>query len=107
MTEKTQAVATETTAPEVAPTAAAKIKTFELSEPLVTGDGRTLTSISLRRGKVRDMRIAQRNAANNGEYEVNLIASLTVENLTPEDLDNMDMDDYGDIQQWFLKRKSK
>lgn len=86
--------------------AVSNVKTFELSESFVTGDGRTLNSISLRKGTVRDMRNAQRGAETNAEYEVNLITSLTVEKLTPEDLDNMDMNDYGDIQKWLSQRKS-
>ena len=82
-------------------------KTFELREPITTGDGRTLTSITLRRGKVRDMRQAQRGTESSEEYELALIASLTAEKIVPEDLDDMDMDDYADIQDWFRKRKTK
>ena len=105
--QEEQAVQTGQTEQLTANAVQSSTRTFFLSEPLTTGDGRVLMQLTLRKGTVKDMRTAQRDASTDIDYELNLFALLTVEKLTPEDLEGMDMDDYGVIQNWFRTRRNK
>lgn len=63
-----------------------------LKHPVTLGDGRTLTELTLRRAKVRDLRQAQRQASTEPEQELVLLGLLT--GLVPEDVEELDMADY-------------
>ena len=68
---------------------------IELEHP-VEADGETVRTVRMRRPKVRDMRAASRAAANPEEREIALIVNLC--SLSPETVDEIDMADYGRIQ---------
>ena len=74
-----------------------------LQFPLTTGDGRTITEVSLRRPKVRDLKNAQRGGHGQADQEIALFAAITDERLTPEDMEELDMADYSRIQAEFQK----
>lgn len=76
-------------------------KTIELKFPIKTPAGE-LTAISLRRPKVRDMKRAQQQYPNDqAGAELALIAAITEQALTPEDLEELDLADYGAVQAEF------
>jgi hypothetical protein len=72
-----------------------------LKFPLATPSG-TITTLTLRRGTVRDLKAAQgQSQGNPAELELALIAQLTEEKLTIEDLEGMDLADYAEVQARF------
>lgn len=71
----------------------------KLSEPLKTGDGRVLDTLTLRAPRVRDLKAAQRRSENAAEQELSLLASLA--GLVPEDLEELLLADYGKLQNTF------
>lgn len=62
----------------------------------ITVDGATLSELSIRRPKVRDMLAMENMAKNEAEKEINLFANLC--ELTPEALHELDMSDYAKLQ---------
>lgn len=78
-------------------------ETVTLQYPLKLADGRNIASITLRRPKVRDLKNAQRTGGGNAEQEIALLAAITEEHLTPEDMEELDMADYGTLQAIFQK----
>lgn len=77
--------------------------TVELDYGLTTAAGKTLTSLTLRRPKVRDMKNAQRNGGTDAEHEIALLAAMSQEQLTPEDIEELDMADYAKVQAMFRR----
>jgi hypothetical protein len=75
---------------------------FALVEPLKLADGRTLTEINLRRPKVRDLKQVQAAHREPAE-QVALIAVTSEEKVVPEDLDDMDLEDYMKISTFFQR----
>ncbi len=67
--------------------------------PFKTAEGKTLKSVTMRRPKVKDMRQASNGSPSPAEQEMVLFALLT--GLVPEDFDEMDMADYGQLQETF------
>lgn len=63
------------------------------------GDKRVLTQVTMRRPKVRDRLLVDRDAslASEGEREYRLIANII--ELVPEDLAEMDLSDYRQLQE--------
>ena len=71
-----------------------------LKYPIKTPAGE-LKTVTLRRAKVRDLKESQRGNASEAEQELRLVASLAQENLTPEDLEELDLADYAEVQRVF------
>ncbi|MCF7936837.1 MAG: phage tail assembly protein [Synergistales bacterium] len=69
---------------------------IKLDHPL-TIDGKTVESLTLRRPKVKDQRNAEKAAADPGGQELALFGALT--GINPEDLEELDMKDYGKLQE--------
>lgn len=74
--------------------------TIKLQYPVKLASGKVLAEINLRRPKVRDLKNAQKNTDAEAQ-ELALLASLTAEKLTTEDLEELDLADYANIQQTF------
>ena len=72
-----------------------------LQYPLSLPDGRLVATITMRRPKVRDMKLAQKRGETTEERELVLFSSLCQPSLTPEDLEDMDLADYGQVQRRF------
>lgn len=82
-------------------------KEIELEQPIQL-DGRTLSTVTMRRVKVKDMLVHDKRAGSDGEKELHLIANLC--ELPPSALEDMDMADYGELQgvlKSFLSRAPK
>ena len=71
-----------------------------LRYPIKTAAGE-IKSVTLRRAKVRDLKEAQRGDKNEAEQEIALLSILSDEKLTPEDLEELDLADYAQLQQTF------
>ena len=78
-------------------------ETVTLQYPIKMADGRSVSALTLRRPKVRDLKNAQRNGGGNADQEIALLAAITMEHLTPEDMEELDMADYGNVQAVFQK----
>lgn len=63
-----------------------------LAHPVKLASGQTLTKLTVRRAKVRDLKDAQRRSDKAEEQELALLALLV--GLTPEDLEELDLIDY-------------
>lgn len=61
-----------------------------LNYPIQDGQGNTLTELTIRRPKVRDIR--KMTGKTEAEQSVSLLAIVT--NLVPEDIDELDMADF-------------
>jgi len=72
-----------------------------LGFPLKTPAGEIVGSISFRRGKARDMIAAQRQESDAGRRELVLMAMLSEQRLTVEDLEELDLADLVNVQQAF------
>lgn len=70
-----------------------------LKYPLKLADGKTLSSVELRRAKVRDLKAAARAGTTDEEQEISLLAILA--NMTPEDVEELDLADYRQLQDDF------
>ncbi len=79
--------------------------TIELQYPIKTADGREIKTVTLMgRPKVRDLRRAQReNKGDDAAQELALLASLTEEKLTLEDMEELDLADFAKVQEPFHK----
>lgn len=72
----------------------------ELKYP-VEADGRTISTLTMRRPKVRDERDARRLAGDNdAEHEIVLLANLC--DVAPETIHELDLQDYRALQQQFM-----
>jgi hypothetical protein len=71
-----------------------------LKHPFKAATGE-VKSISLRRPKVRDLKDVQKLGLADAEQELMLLARLTEEKLTPEDLEELDLADYAELQRQF------
>lgn len=72
---------------------------IQLKHPFTTAAGQLIQSVKVRRPKVKDLKTAARNGSNPQEQEIGLFAVLT--NLTAEDVEEMDMADYSQLQATF------
>ena len=75
--------------------------TITLREPIkpVTRDGiNPLTALTLRRPKVKDLRMMAAHPGTDADKEVSMIAALA--SLVPEDLNDLDAEDYGKCQEF-------
>lgn len=72
---------------------------IDLKYPITKPDGSKLTSVTLRRATVGDLKAAQRQADKPEDQELALVARLT--GLVPEDIELMDLADYKRIQESF------
>jgi hypothetical protein len=71
-----------------------------LDMPLNTPNG-VVETITLRRGKAKDMMAAQRLESDAARSEILLISMLTQEKVTAEDLEELDMADLAEVQAVF------
>jgi hypothetical protein len=63
-------------------------------------DGKEITEVTIRRGKVRDSKAARRQAeGNSADYETIMISNLT--GLPVEFIDELDLYDYGNLQETY------
>lgn len=83
------------------------METIVLEYPFKLADGRELKQVSLRRPKVRELKAAQRAGTGADDHELALIALLSEEKLTPEDLEEMDLADYSVVQQTFRRMATR
>ncbi|MGR6871250.1 phage tail assembly protein [Pseudomonas sp. HK3] len=58
--------------------------------------GHAINELSMRRPKVRDMITADKSAASEGEKEIAMFANLC--EVTPDQIQDLDMKDYGKLQ---------
>lgn len=72
---------------------------IDLKYPIKTGEGKTVSSLELRRAKVADLRAASRGSDSQEDQEVALLASLS--GLLPEDVLELDLADYKALQDAF------
>lgn len=73
-------------------------ETITLNHP-ITVHGATVTELRMRRPKVKDMRIARKGSEDAAEQEVRLFANLC--EVSPDDIDALDLSDYGKLQEVF------
>ena len=73
-------------------------ETIKLTHP-ITINGAPCAALSMRRPKVKDMRLARRGTEDAGDQEVALFANLC--EVTPDDIDALDLADYGKLQEVF------
>lgn len=73
---------------------------IELKTPIKTPNGEVKT-ITLRRAKVRDLKEVQRLGLSDADQELMLLARLSEEKLTPEDMEELDLADYAEVQRVF------
>jgi len=69
--------------------------TIKLKNP-ITVSGATVTSIELRKCKVKDSIAARKSSPDVADQEIALIAILA--NLAPSDIEELDMSDYKQVQ---------
>ncbi len=63
----------------------------------ITVEGASISRLTIRRPKVRDMLASDKPSKSDAEKEINLFANLC--EVTPESLHELDMADYGKLQQ--------
>lgn len=76
---------------------------FKLAVPLKLASGKELTEVNLRRPKVRDLKQVQRAHSEAVDQQVALLALASEEQLVPEDIDDMDLGDYMQINTFFQR----
>lgn len=79
-------------------------QTIQLNVPVQLADGRELNQVTMRRAKVGDLR-AVSHYQSDAEQEIALIARLA--GLVPEDLEELDLSDYAQLQDWFRQCQQK
>jgi hypothetical protein len=72
---------------------------YSLQYPYALGSGEMLNRVTLSRLKVSDIKAVRRLSENVNDWDSLLIARMT--GLIPEDLDNMDLVDYQQLQSSF------
>lgn len=75
-------------------------QTVKLKYPVRLATGQTLTELTLRRPRVGDLR-AVAHLSGDAEQELAIFARIT--GLVPEDLDELDLADYKQVQDWFRR----
>lgn len=73
--------------------------TFKLSYPFTTAAGTRIEQVELKRLTVKDLKQVRKISKNPADWDEPLIARST--GLLPEDLDNMDLADYLQLQKRF------
>lgn len=79
------------------------LEKFTLSNPLKLADGRTIKEINLRRAKYRDLRQVQRQHVDPADQQVALFALTSEEKLTPEDFNDLDLEDFMKMNMFFRR----
>lgn len=74
-----------------------------LKHPVTLPTGARLDRVTVRRPKVRDMKNAQKRGGSAEERELVLFSAICEPALTPEDFEEMDLEDYGQIQRTFRR----
>lgn len=74
-----------------------------LEHPFTLPTGARLEKVTVRRPKVRDMKNAQKRGGSAEEKELVLFAAICEPALTPEDFEEMDLEDYGQLQRTFRR----
>ena len=74
--------------------------TFELNFPISTPDGEFIRSVTMRRPKVGDVLKYPVSGSGDMQGEVNLVSALC--GLCPEDVREMELSDYGRLQDQLL-----
>ena len=69
-----------------------------LKHPITTPTGQTITTLEVRRAKVKDIKDAHRYSDKEAEQEIALLAKLCTPTLTPEDIEELDVADYRALQ---------
>ncbi|MEX3690087.1 phage tail assembly protein [Paraburkholderia sp. BR14263] len=78
------------------------MKTFKLKFPYALADGRELKEVTLRRGKVRELKpIQSAHAGDPFGMMLALLCLLSPDQLTPEDIEEMDIADFTMLQDYF------
>ncbi|EBH2658049.1 phage tail assembly protein [Salmonella enterica] len=72
---------------------------YTLKHPWTTAAGQKLHTLTLHRLKVKDIRAARSVSKDPAEWDEPLIAAMT--GLVPEDLSDMDLQDYRALQERF------
>ncbi len=67
---------------------------LQLKYPFKTGLGVEVAELTLRRPKVRDLKLAQRHGKDAASVELAMIGMVCEPKLTPEDMEAMDLADY-------------
>ncbi|EJG5923844.1 phage tail assembly protein [Salmonella enterica] len=73
--------------------------TYTLKHPYTTAAGQKLVVITLNRLKVKDIRTARNVSKDPADWDEPLIAAMT--GMLPEDLSEMDLQDYRALQERF------
>ena len=73
-------------------------RTIKLNMPVKLANGRELSELTVRRAKVGDYR-ATAHCASEVEQEIMLLARLA--GLVAEDVEELDLSDYKQLQDWF------
>ena len=72
---------------------------IQLKHPFTTAAGQHIKVVQMRRPKVKDLKAASAVSSKEADQEVALLARLT--GLTVEDMEEMDLTDYGRLQTTF------
>ncbi len=72
-----------------------------LKHPIKTPSGQVITTLELRRAKVKDIKAAHRFSDKESEQEIALLALLCTPTLTAEDMEELDVADYRALQATF------
>ncbi|WP_047236608.1 phage tail assembly protein [Chromobacterium subtsugae] len=75
--------------------------TVELLAPLTLGNGSRVSQLTLRRPKVKDVKLAARFGERQEEQEIGLAALLS--GLAAEDIENLDLGDWRKVQESFRR----
>ena len=74
---------------------------IKLKHPFTTAAGKRIEALAMRRAKVKDLKAANRFGDKPEDQEIALLAILT--DLTPEDVQEMDLADYTQLQGSFRR----
>lgn len=81
-----------------------QLNTYTLLYPYTTASGQKLHTLTLHRLKVKDIRAVRACSKDPADWDEPLIAAMT--GLVPEDLSEMDMQDYRALQERFQQAYS-
>ncbi len=71
----------------------------KLQHPITSGLGEKVETITLRRGVLKDLKLAQRNAAGVAtDVDTWLVSILATEKLVFEDVERLDLADWAEVQ---------
>jgi len=84
-------------------TAVGALEKFDLDFPVDLADGRRLTTIHLRRPRVRELKQAQRQTTDPSEQQFVLMSLMSQEKLTPEDFEDIDLGDFMKMNRFFRR----